>query len=202
MLKAMLLSAMLMVSGAQALAATPYDQLFLRHEAEGGAYELALARLAQTRAARAEVRTYAATLVNDHETYNTALRDLAKSKGVALTTGMSARNRTQLDRLSGLHGNAFDAAFLREARRVNAEDVRSLRKAASRTTDAEIRALVSRSLEVDEKHEAGARALSSRNQASRMPAIQPPMTGSAMPVIPPAADGVMPVISPPGSARR
>ena len=188
---------MLILAGTQAMAAAPFDQLFLRNEAQGSAYELAIAQLAQTRATRPEVRTYAATLVNDHEVYGAALRDLAQSKGVALPPGLTATGKQQLDRLGRKQGNAFDAAFVREALRINAENIRNSRKEASRTTDPDIRSFVARFLEVDEKHEAGARALSGRTVASRMPIIRPPTPGSAMPIITPPVNGTMPVISPP-----
>ncbi|MDQ2805154.1 MAG: DUF4142 domain-containing protein [Pseudomonadota bacterium] len=197
MLRAIIVSMMLILAGTQAMAAAPFDQLFLRNEAQGSAYELAIAQLAQTRATRPEVRTYAATLVNDHETYGAALRDLAQSKGVILPSGLTANGQQRLDRLARVQGNAFDAAFVREAWRINAENIRNSRKEARRTLDPDIRSFVARFVQMEEKHEAGARALSGHTVASRMPVIQPPSTGSAMPIISPAVKGTMPVISPP-----
>ena len=202
MLKAMMLGAMLMLGCAGAAAAAPFDDLFVRSELQGSAYELALARLAEARATRPEVHAYAATLVNDHEAYGGALRELAQSKGIPVPPGMGAGNKQRLERLAGLRGAAFDAGFVREARRVNAEDMREFRREASRTADPAIRAFVTRFLEVDERHEAGARELGGRAVASRMPVIKPPPAGSRMPVISPPSDGAMPVITPPGPAAK
>ncbi len=186
-----------------ARAALPaYDQAFLRAEAQGSAYELAIAQLAQQRASRADVRGYAATVVNDHEAYNGALRELAQAKGVALPPGLTARDRGTLDRLGRLQGAAFDGAFLREARRINDDDVRSFRQEAARTADPDVKAFVTRFVEVDAKHAAAARALAGHAIASRMPVIAPPATGNAMPVITPPAAGTMPVIPPPGPITR
>lgn len=184
----------------------PFDQLFLRNEATGSAYELSIARLAQTRATRDDVRAYAATLVNDHEDYNGALRALAQRKGVNLPSGLTSKNQAQRDALARQQGPAFDRAFLREARRINEDDVRSFRQEASRTVDPDIRAFVSKFLTVDEGHAKGARDLAGHTVASgpvtNTPVIRPPSTGSNMPVIaPPTNDSAMPVIPPPASSR-
>ena len=184
MLKATLTVASLMLACAEAMAATPSDERFIRHEIQASTYEAEFARLGQVRATRPDVRAYAATLVNDHEAYNGALRELAKSKGIAIPSSMAANDKKRLDRLAGTRGAAFDTAFVREAQRVNNDEIRAFRKEASRTADPDIRSFVARFLEVDEKHAAGARALSERGVGSRMPVIQPPRTGDTMPVTP------------------
>jgi putative membrane protein len=167
MLKVTIFSAFLMLAGAGAMAAAPFDELFVRYEAQTSTYELAFARLGQERATRPEVRAYAAMLVNDHEAYNGALHNLAESKGIAVPPGMTTKHESQLARLAGMGGAAFDAAFIREARRVNDDDLRAFRREASRTTDPDIRGFVTRFLEVEKKHEAGARALAGRAVVNR-----------------------------------
>jgi putative membrane protein len=185
--------------------AAPYDVLFLRHEATGSAYEIAIAQLAQHQATRPDVQAYATTLVNDHQAYSDSLRELAKLKGVTLPDGLTAQARARLKRLAAVHGPGFDSAFLRESIRVNGEDMRSFRSEASRTADPDLRAFVARFLPTEQQHEATARALSNRQgSGGRMPVITPPpAAGANMPVInPPAtATAPMPVIRPPGTAK-
>ena len=199
MLKTMIVVASLMLAGVEAMAA-PFDELFVRYEAQGSIYELAFAQLGQSRATRPEVRAYAATLINDHEAYNGALRDLAESKGIAMPSSMTTNDKQRLDRLAGIRGTAFDSAFVQEALRINGEDIRSFRREASRTADPDIRSFVTRFLEVDEKHEAGARALGERHVGSSMSLIRPPRTGDTMPVIPPAGASAILVTLPPTPA--
>ena len=199
MLKTMIVVASLMLAGVEATAA-PFDELFVRYEAQGSIYELAFAQLGQSRATRPEVRAYAATLINDHEAYNGALRDLAESKGIAMPSSMTTNDKQRLDRLAAIRGTAFDSAFVREAVRINGEDIRAFRREASRTADPDIRSFVTRFLEVDEKHEAGARALGERHVGSSMSLIRPPRTGDTMPVIPPAGASAILVTLPPTPA--
>ena len=179
----------------------PFDQLFLRHEATGSAYELAIAQLAQARSARDDVKSYAGLLVNDHEAYAAALRDLAQQKGVTLPPGPTSQGTAKRDSLAALHGAEFDRAFIREARRVNGSDMSGFRQEASRTTDPDIRAFVAKYLPMDEAHARAADALAGTSVAdlklTRTPVIKPPSTSSNMPVIkPPNSDSAMPVIAP------
>jgi putative membrane protein len=199
MLKTMIVVASLMLAGVEAMGA-PFDELFVRYEAQGSIYEVAFAQLGQSRATRPEVRAYAATLINDHEAYNGALRDLAESKGIAMPSSMTTSDKQRLDRLAAIRGTAFDSAFVREAVRINGEDIRAFRREASRTADPDIRSFVTRFLEVDEKHEAGARALGERHVGSSMSLIRPQRTGDTMPFIPPPGASAILVTLPPTPA--
>lgn len=196
MLKAIMISTFLMLAAAQAMGASPLDEQFVRYEAQGSLYELAFARLGEARATRPEVRAYATTLVNDHESYNGALRELAESKGIAVPSSLAKNDQKKLDRLAGTRDASFDTAFVREARRVNGTVIRAFRRQASLTTDPDIRRFVTRFQEVEEKHGAIARRLAERSVASRLPVIPPPRTGDTMPVISPPSASKMPVISP------
>jgi len=189
-------------AGTTAMAAGPFDQMFVRNEAQRSLYEGAIARLAQSRATRTDVRSYASTVLNDHEAYDGALRELAKSKGISLPSGLTKYDKKRLAHLAGLHGRAFDNAFIREARRVNDDDIRDFRKEASHAADPETNRFVTQFLEVDKKHEAGARALGGRDVASRGPVIEPPPTGNRMPVISPPSASAMPVIKPSDGSPR
>lgn len=201
MLRILILAVLLMLAGPKAMAA-PFDELFVRYEAQSSAYELEFARLGAVRATRSEVRTYAAVLVNDHEAYSGALRDLATSKGIAVPSGLAASDRKRLDRLARARGTAFDRAFVREAQRINNDNIRAFRKEAARTADPDIHSFVDRFLEMDAKHEAAASALSERVVASKTPVIHPPLTGDRMVVVPPPSASSMPVIAPPSSTGK
>ncbi len=181
----------------------PFDILFLRHEAGGNAYEFAIAQLAQQRATRPDVKSYATTLVSDHGAYHDALYALAAHKGVTLSDTLTAQAQARLRHLASTRNAAFDDAFLREAVRVNSEAMRDFRREASRTADPDIRAFVTRFLPVEQQHEAAARGLiGSARAGSRMPVIKPPAAaGANMPVIKPPVTSPMPVIPPPASAK-
>jgi putative membrane protein len=177
MLKTAIVVLALMLTGTAAhAAAPPFERSFVRYEAQVSYYELAIAKLARTHATRPAVRTYAETLINDHEAYNEALRELATAKGIAFPSAMRDSDRKRLDGLVRLRGRAFDTAFVREARRVNGEDLISFRRGALRAVDPDVRRFVARFLTVEERHETEARALSEGDVAARGPVIAPPHT--------------------------
>jgi len=79
-------------------------------------------RLGEVRATRPERPTCAAIPVNNHEANRGAQRDLATSKGIAVPSGLAAGDRKPLDRLARTCGTAV----LREAQRINNDDMRAL----------------------------------------------------------------------------
>ena len=138
---------------------TDADRAFLVKDAQGAQYELALAQLAQKRAARADVKAYAAQVAADHETANGALQDLATFKGVTLPTAMSAADQRKLKGMTAYNARAFDAAFIKEAVRINAEDKRDSSAENARTQDPDVKAFLAKFSSMDADHERMALAL-------------------------------------------
>ena len=147
---------------APAMFATPIseqDRQFMAKDAQGGAYEIALAALAQQRSNREDVKDYATRLIQDHATYNQALQDLAHAKGVTLPTAMTADDQVRLNSINGQAGSTADASFIEEAIRINAEDKQAAAKEAASTTDSDVRAFLRKFEAVDAEHERLALAL-------------------------------------------
>ena len=198
LLMPLLILAIFLLSWTPVKAASTHDQAFMRHEIQASAYELDFARLGLARALRPEIRAYAETLINDHARYNEALRELARSKDISLPPSMDRRDRQRLELLGSTSDRKFDAAFLREARRINGDGIRAFRVEASRTADPEVRSFVLRFLDVDKKHESVARSLSNTVEAV---VIHPPRTGDPIVVVP-APGSPMPIIRPPADEQR
>src|SRR6185436_5788331 len=59
-------------------------ETFIRHAAQGGTAEIALAQLAKDKASNADVKAYAERLERDHSKANDELKSLASSKHVTL----------------------------------------------------------------------------------------------------------------------
>ena len=189
------LMALFLFSSAIALAAS-VDDAFIQLEAQRSAYELEFARLGQVRATRSDVQTYAGILINDHEAYGDALRNLAASKGMVIPSSPTPGDKKRLDQLARSKGAKFDNAFIKEAQRINMVGMRAFRDEADHTTDPEIHGFVDRFLEMDAKHDVVANALSEQVLSSQVPVIHPPRTGDKMELVPPPNASSMPVIVP------
>ncbi len=132
---------------------TSMDHQFLVRDAQGGAYEIAIAALAQQRSSRDDVKAYASRVIPDHATYNQALQELARAKGVELPTGMTAEDQVRLNTINPQTGSTADRSFIEEAVRINAEDKRDSAEEAARTADTDIKTFLHKFEAVDAEHE-------------------------------------------------
>ena len=83
----------------------------LRPLVEDGLTEIDLARLAQIKATRADVKAYAQMLETDHQKANDELMAIAKSKLVTISTDSTTEEKAARARLEKLTGTAFDNAY-------------------------------------------------------------------------------------------
>ena len=115
-----------------------------------------------------------------------------------MPTSLPRDRQAAVEQLRNLQAAAFDRAFIREARRVNAEDLARSDPEVNRLEDDDIKRFVTTFRPVQEEQEKRARALAGRAFASRSFVVRPPPTKTVMPVITPAPTGTMPVINPGG----
>jgi len=144
-------------SGAAFAAPSQADRAFLDQEAQGTAYELAIAQIATQQSSRNDIKAYSRRVVSDHETTNEALRQLAQNEGVSLPTGMTEDQQTRLAGLRKLKGS--DYAYLKEVKRINAEGKTDFAKEAKETHDPDISSYVKRFSAMDAEHEKAAEQL-------------------------------------------
>ena len=146
------LCASLLSVTAQAQGLSDGTRNFLRSEAQGSAYELAIAQLAADKGMRANIKSYARTVIADHEQLNGELRQLAQSKGVALPAAMTAKQQHKLSTLRGLDGAAFDRAYKTETIRINSQDRIEDKEQLGQTSDQEVKSFVQKLQQADTKH--------------------------------------------------
>lgn len=156
-----LIAALMLIGGSTTVLAraTNTDRSFLVQETQGARYEIALAKLAATRATTPAIKAYAKKIVADHAQANPALAQLAKAKGVTVSAGMSTSDTARLATLGKARGKAFDKAYVDEIVRINAEDEASFKKETAATQDAEIKAYVAKFGKMDAAHKTMGEAL-------------------------------------------
>lgn len=100
-------------SNTAAQPAAPSAQEFAQTVANSDAFEIQSSELAAQRAARQDVKDFAAMMVRDHTMTTEQLTTLAPQ--IALTPptpSLDAAKQGQIDSLRGQNGAAFDAAYL------------------------------------------------------------------------------------------
>lgn len=143
-------------TGVAAMPLSNADERFVKKAATAGEYEIALSRQASTSATNAQVRTYAATLVKQHEKMSTELLTLATRRGATLVS--DDKHLDDLASLSKKTGNNYDGAYIGDM--VDAhEDAISLFETASKSKDSDIAAFAVQYLPALKEHLAQAKQL-------------------------------------------
>jgi putative membrane protein len=88
------------------------DANFVQQAAQGGRAEVAMGNLAEIRGATSAVREFGRWMSTDHTMANDILTDKAQQASLQLPSDLDARDQTTLHHLEGLHGAAFDRAYL------------------------------------------------------------------------------------------
>ncbi len=128
------------------------DTAFVKKAADGGLAEVAMAKLAQQKAASDEVKAFAAKLEKDHTQANTELKEVASKKNITLPDAPSKMHQAKHDKLAALSGAAFDKAYVAAMLEDHQKDVREFSRVASSGTDADIKAFAAKTLPTLKEH--------------------------------------------------
>ena len=130
---------------------SPADQSFMQKAAQGGMAEVQLGKLAEQNAQSPEVKAFGARMVRDHSKANDELKQVAAQQGVTLPSSPDAKDQATEQRLSQLHGAAFDKAYMHDMVQDHRKDVADFKKATS-AKDMQLREWVDKTLPVLESH--------------------------------------------------
>ncbi len=128
------------------------DRKFMDKAAQGGMAEVELGQLAQQNGQSAEVKAFGKRMVDDHSKANDQLKQLAAEKGVALPTGLDAKDQALKDKLSKLQGAAFDKAYMKDMVADHKQDVAEFKKESSAAHDPQLKQWASQTLPTLESH--------------------------------------------------
>jgi putative membrane protein len=127
------------------------DQQFMQKAAQGGMAEVQLGQLAQQNAQSPEVKAFGERMVRDHSKANDELKQLASQQGVTLPSAPDEKDQATAQRLSQLHGAAFDKAYMQDMVQDHHKDIADFKKETS-AKDPQLRQWVVKTLPVLESH--------------------------------------------------
>jgi putative membrane protein len=107
------LSLLLTVTGYGVWAKDTPGQQFIAKAIQGNLAEVAIGQLAQQKASRADVRSFANTLEQDHWTANQQATAAATAVNATVPTEPSRKQKADHDRMAKLSGTTFDREFLK-----------------------------------------------------------------------------------------
>ena len=134
-----------LVSGfmpAKAKAQSDGDKKFLAMAAQSDQNEIALSKLAEQKATNPAVKAFAEKMVTEHTKMTASMKPFVDAWGLTTPTGPDADHQKELDKLSGLSGNDFDKAYMKDMVSDHTKALSEFTKEAKDTKDAKFRAVV------------------------------------------------------------
>lgn len=107
------------------------DSRFAQQAMSGSATEIALARIAVTRAQSPEVRQFAQQMLNDHRQIATNIDNFALQRGYVVNWTITPEQQATIDRLNAVDQASFDDAYMQEMVRAHENSVAMLQAQSS-----------------------------------------------------------------------
>jgi putative membrane protein len=140
------------------MSASP-DGAFATKAASGGMAEVKLGRLAQDKGTSNAVTDFGKQMEVDHSKANDQLKNVASRNNVALPIDLSAEDRAEYDRLSGMSGSDFDKAYAEAMVKDHQKDIADFKKEATEGKNPDIKTFATQTLPTLQGHLKGAQAM-------------------------------------------
>ncbi len=144
------------------------DQMFVLDVEQANRDEVALGQLAADKASNPDVKSFAQTMVNDHEKLQDELADLPIVKEAKLpTAAMGAEAKALRVRLNRLSGHAFDQAYMNAMVQDHERDLQTFDRATRNVSNPDLKHWAAVSMTVLREHLQRARKVEQELKSSR-----------------------------------
>jgi len=125
---------------------------FIKDAYQDGLAEIKMGELGVGKTANPEVKNFAQRMIDDHTAANTELKSMADLKSVEVASGPSlmAQGKTKL--LDTKSGGDFDKAFVNDMVSDHEKAVKSFEKAATESSDPDVKAFANKTLPTLKSH--------------------------------------------------
>jgi putative membrane protein len=147
------LSLLALLSAAQAAdSVSKADGAFIAMVSQGGLFEMKAGFLAADKGNTQDIKDLGYTEFHDHRLVNDKLKSIAAAAGVDIASELNPQLQKELDRLSGMSGYAFDAAFLTDMEGIHAKDGAAFADEATDGTNPRLRAFAAETHRIVLRH--------------------------------------------------
>jgi putative membrane protein len=128
------------------------DHAFAMDAARGGLAEVELGRIASQNAGDDSVKQFGLKMVDDHSKANDELKQIASSKGIALPSSVTSKDRRTADKLQKMNGASFDKAYMKDMVADHETDVAEFEREARSGKDPDLKAFAEKTLPTLKEH--------------------------------------------------
>lgn len=153
-----------LLTGQASAALSSADRTFAQQAAASSIGEVQAAQAAQQKAASPQVRQFASRIINDHTQANDQLQQIADQDNLTLPSQPDARDRSAMQRLSGLNGSEFDRSYAQQEVRDHQQAIALFQHEASSGHDPALKQFAQQTLPVLRQHLQMAQMLAANSQ--------------------------------------
>jgi putative membrane protein len=146
-------TAQTMASSAMSGTSAASDATFVKKAAISDMYEIQASQLAQTKAASADVKTFASRMVTDHTKTSDQLKSILSGKsGLKAPTAIDAKHKGLLSKLRAASGASFDSAYAQQQLDAHQQAVTLFTGESQNGKDPDLKTFASQTLPTLQQH--------------------------------------------------
>jgi putative membrane protein len=193
-------------AGREPTAAALADTAYIRQAIRGNFLEVALGRLAESRAADSDVKEFGQRMISDHNSMNEQWSTLARNTGMRIDLTVDPAGKQSIERLEDLSDAEFDQAYMADVIRQHEQDLAAFQRMAASARSPEVRQLANSGVPAIREHLALAQQVGSRvgvsTTAGRTGGVTNPLPTPSDDARRRTGDGTNPLPTPSDDARR
>jgi putative membrane protein len=128
------------------------DRAFVAKVSQGGMYEVALGKVAETQAMAQDIKDSGNTEAHDHTLVGDRLKAIIEANGMECPTQLNAEFQARLDQISALPPDQFDAAYLHDMKKIHEADGAAFAKEATSGTNPDLKAFATETYRIVQRH--------------------------------------------------
>jgi putative membrane protein len=128
------------------------DKAFVAKVSQGGMYEVALGKVAEAQAATQDVKDSGNTETHDHMLVGDKLKSIMEANGMKFPTELNAEFQARLAKISALPPEQFDAAYIKDMKKIHDADGAAFAKEAASGTNPDLKAFAAETYRIVQRH--------------------------------------------------
>jgi putative membrane protein len=129
------------------------DQDFVNDAAIGGLFEVESGKIAEKKAANAEVRNFAARMVRDHGDADNKLKRIVSADGGTVPNDLDQQHQQELQQLTSQQGADFDRNYMQTMVKDHDTDAQAFGRAVQSLDDPKLKTFAQQTLKVIDQHD-------------------------------------------------